>query len=361
MNTSITQILGLHYLTDDSGEIYHTPAGNPIGCCSEEVIKIVIEDISMFGADPRNVLSIYGLLCSYLDFRVMPRAELISHLILAMEDDIVYRELAMKVTMGDINIVDDVVLGSPYPEKFLRDAGFYSQFDVEMNEFSGMINYQNLADWLRSQLEPFTAHQLACLGYCTINLNGLLPTLALLSSDYSTEDFKELIEDVGGEDTTRLIDHLRHFAELSKDCQAATPIPTVSYTVTLPASDKNKKKVIQTFENHDFLMAREKAIQLALQGKKENDNYKGIKLTLNYREINHQGKVLKRNLEILTGAKMKTGKLFQRLAFEATILKKQNKEFNETLMIYEDEQYYLVSQNYISLFNFTSTSELNDD
>jgi hypothetical protein len=218
MKPTVTKIAGLFYLTED-GEVIKTPAGHPVGCVDKQVAVEAADAYNQFGSDPGTGCSLYALLCTYLDFGGTPVGELIASLLQDFEDDIVYREVAMLTAMDEIDTEEDV-LDSPWPEAYLRSSGFYDHWEVEAQGGSRIINDSKISNWLSGELESLPPRALMTLVYCSANWRAMLPALALIRSEYGTEDFKELIEDRVSERESALIDHLRAFAALPEDRDA---------------------------------------------------------------------------------------------------------------------------------------------
>ena len=218
MKPTVTKIAGLFYLTED-GEVIKTPAGHPVGCVDKQVAVEAADAYNQFGSDPGTGCSLYALLCTYLDFGGTPVGELIASLLQDFEDDIVYREVAMLTAMDEIDTEEDV-LESPWPNAYLRASGFYDHWEVEAQGGSRIVNYSKISNWLRGELQRLPPHALLTLVYCSANFRCIVPTLALLSSDYPTENFKALISDNVDEQETAVIDHLRAFAAIPEDREA---------------------------------------------------------------------------------------------------------------------------------------------
>jgi hypothetical protein len=126
-----------------------------------------------------------------------------------------------------------------------------------------------------------------------------------------------------------------------------------SYTVKAPKNNLNGDLITVTFEDDNFLIARDKAILLAKEYRKELNNYRGIQLILNYLEKNAEGKYRKKKYKILTGWRMGSEKILPHLDFEANLLIQTNTDFPVIETEFENHNYLAVNQNYITLYYFT--------
>jgi hypothetical protein len=130
-------------------------------------------------------------------------------------------------------------------------------------------------------------------------------------------------------------------------------IKIISYTVKVPSNFKDGKLIAETFEDYDYLIARDKAVVFAKNHKAKINNYKGIQLILNYLEKNEEGKYRKMRYKILTGWRMGTEKIIPHLNEEASILLRAKKEFPKMKSEFENKHYIAVNQNFTSLYYFT--------
>jgi hypothetical protein len=130
-------------------------------------------------------------------------------------------------------------------------------------------------------------------------------------------------------------------------------IKITSYTVKAPSNKMTGKLIALTFEDEDCLIAREKAVQLAKEYRKQINNYKEIQLIINYVEKNAEGKYRKKKFKILTGWRMGTEKILPHLDFEANLLLKANTVFSKMQTQFENQIYLAINQNYNTLYYFT--------
>lgn len=129
-------------------------------------------------------------------------------------------------------------------------------------------------------------------------------------------------------------------------------IKIISYTVKVPLNFEVGKLIAETFEDDDYLIARDKAVVFAKNQRAKINNYKEIQLILNYLEKNEEGKYRKKRYKILTGWRMGTAKIIPHLDTEASLLVRAKKDFPEMKSEFDNKYYLAVNQYFSSLYYF---------
>jgi len=148
-------------------------------------------------------------------------------------------------------------------------------------------------------------------------------------------------------ETEIALNNLQKYLEIIREVE----VKIVSYTVQVPSQKVDKKFILKTFENKNFLIAREKSLILAKKHKEKTQRYNGIQVIINYDEKCPNGKYKRKSYKILTGSQMGSDKILNSLAYEGSLLIKAKKEFPKMLV---DEKYLCVNQLFNSLYYFAA-------
>jgi hypothetical protein len=210
------------YLYHD-GDILRTPDGVAIGSHSREVVLKAQADCEAHGLDPANFPSVYGLLCSYLQFGgEEEREELTGAILSDLEDDLVYREFAFISSMSpEQNLVD--LVEAPWPVDYLKHMGFFRAWRVCSSESNiRAIDLGKIQAVFDPVLRTLSLRKLMTLVYVSANWNSAIGFLAMLDGDYAPESFARLLDEADADRhpalrNKELFEDLLFFARLPED------------------------------------------------------------------------------------------------------------------------------------------------
>lgn len=218
-----TEKIGENWYLESDGDILETPGGCPVGSHSREIACRAKEDCDDYGADPTDFPSIYGLLCSYLDFSSEEnRDELIAAILSDLEDDTIYQELAFRTSMEPDEHPSS--LADPaWPVDYLNKTGFFEAWTVNQEgPHMRVIDLGKIQAVIEPILKALSPRQLMTLVYVSANWKAAICLLALMEKRYSTAEFVQVISEAGvptcpGRKYEALIGDFLQFASLPED------------------------------------------------------------------------------------------------------------------------------------------------
>ena len=127
----------------------------------------------------------------------------------------------------------------------------------------------------------------------------------------------------------------------------------LSYTVEWRRAKCKTKMMVFNCDGQDWLVAREKAVECAVECKDAQKKYNGIKLMLAYQGTKSHGsrKAQIRKHSLLTGKRMHSERILTALAKEASIARAAGKTFP---VMNTDNQFASINQKFVTLYYFTA-------
>jgi len=178
---SLVSAQNVWFIHSPNGTI-ETPGGMPLGSSSKEIALQTIDDLNAYGPDPSEHWSIYGLLCSYMDFASLKdRSKLTEAIISELEGDPIYNQLMPE---------------EPF-RSFLARIGWCCGTRKEQMEAWGDESIAPARHAFRKHLESCSLKGLAALSYGCAHFHAPLTLAALLDDKSRVVAARELFAKSG--------------------------------------------------------------------------------------------------------------------------------------------------------------------